>query len=223
MIRRLRKLSWDGHRLLVRWEQARAGEWDEYELHCGQVPLPDLLTALQALTASVSKICELEPKYCGEGFALRGVSISYTEADVMGATITALKYLKTARAPLVLNTPHLMAEPMSETDEAPLLPAETVEAIAALELEAWRYVAGERAQGDLFAGEQGKVAAAGGGRAVPAAVVEAAARLAPEPGSGISEVTLSMGDKSVTLHQGDGERIRQGLGVVRGGKRGKGR
>jgi hypothetical protein len=49
-------------------------------------------------------------------------------------------------------------------------------------------------------------------------VVEAVAALAPEPGSGIDSVTISSGGQSATLHQGDGERIRRGMGVVRGGQ-----
>jgi hypothetical protein len=51
-----------------------------------------------------------------------------------------------------------------------------------------------------------------------AADVDAVANLAPEPGSGIDSVTLSCGDQEVTLRQGDGERIRQSMGVVRGGQ-----
>jgi len=50
-------------------------------------------------------------------------------------------------------------------------------------------------------------------------LVGALAALAPKPGSGIDSVTISAGGEEVTLQQGDGERIRHGMGVVRGEKK----
>lgn len=40
----------------------------------------------------------------------------------------------------------------------------------------------------------------------------AAAKLAPEPGSGVEKVTLSTGEHSVTLTQEDGKRLRKAAG-----------
>jgi hypothetical protein len=81
---------------------------------------------------------------------VRGVTITWTN-DIMGACITALKALKGANAPLVLNTPHLPSEPYSEGGSPDfLLPEETAENIGALLNEAEAYIRGERAQGSLL-------------------------------------------------------------------------
>ena len=75
---------------------------------------------------------------------------TYTK-DVLGAVITATKALTSAPGPLVLNTPHLPADPYSESGGGvPLLAPETVRRIETLMEQARRYIAGERAQGSLF-------------------------------------------------------------------------
>lgn len=208
--RRVTKVSYNGKRVKVLWQVPRVGseEPDEFALVCNDHPAPTLLLALEALRQHVAAICQLPPKYC-EMMEIRGASYTFAGKDeVLGAVITALKKLPTARGPLVLNTPYLASAPMSETDEAPLLSPADRKALEELADAGLRYVDGERDQGDLFA----KVAADPG-------VVNAIANLAPKPGSGIDSVTLSSGDHEVTLHQGDGERIRRNLGVLRGGKR----
>lgn len=187
MARRLRKLSYDGEKVLVRFEQTRLnGEPDEFETKCSDKPAPELIAALAALRSHVGHILELPPAYT-EGLVVRGVSLGYGgETEVMGATITALRTLQTARAPLVLNTPFLPSAPYSETgDPGPLLPETCTDALRKVEAEAFRYVDGHRAQGDLFAAP---------------AVVEAVRDLCPEPGSGIESVTISAaGHEPVTL------------------------
>src|SRR5689334_4983658 len=102
MLRRLVKLSYDGKKLLARWSVTRPGGEDEHELLCHDAPKPELLDALKALRPSVATICELDSDYCAD-LEVRGASFSYGgERHVMGATITALKKLDTANAPLVL-------------------------------------------------------------------------------------------------------------------------
>ncbi len=64
----------------------------------------------------------------------------------MGATITVLKALSAANAPLVLNTPFLP----ESSDGGICLPAETRDRIETLCEEAQKYVDGERKQGNLF-------------------------------------------------------------------------
>jgi hypothetical protein len=211
--RRVTKVSFDGKRVKVLYEIPRVGseDPDECALVCNDRPAPEFLVALEALRPHVAAICQLPPPYC-EPMAIRGASYGYGGKDaVMGATITSLKKLTTANSPLVLNTPYLASEPMSETDEAPTLSASAVRALDELARQGLRYVNGEREQGDLFPKTQEMPATAAGRR-----VVQAIANLAPKPGSGIDSVTLSSGDKEVTLKQGDGERIRRGLSVSRG-------
>jgi hypothetical protein len=207
--RRVTKVSYDGKRVKVQYQIPRAEkeEPDEFALVCNDRPAPTLLLALEGLRPHVAAICQLPAKYC-EMMEVRGASFSFAGPDeIMGAVITALKSLPTARGPLVLNTPYLSSAPMSETDEAPLLSPAAREALEEVAREGLRYVDGEREQGDLFRPLTEEP--------VPAAVVEALANMAPKPGSGIDSVTLSSGDTEVTLRQGDGERIRRSLEVVR--------
>lgn len=189
-MRRVTKVKYDGRRVRVEYEIPREDEPDEFVLVCNARPAREFLEALAALRDHVAEICELEVEYMATA-EVRGVSYSYAGPDqAMGATITALKTLETARSPLVLNTPHLASAPMSETDEAPLLSPGAIEALEDLATEALRYVDGHREQADLFA-----------------PVAQAVASLAPTPGSGIEAVTLSAGGRSVTLTAEDGERL----------------
>lgn len=157
MSRRLKKVSYDGKRVLVRWEVPKLKGTDEHELHCCDEPANGLRLALELLRPHVLLICELPEAYGEVGLEVRGASFSYGgEDEVMGATITALKHVGTANAPLVLNTPHLASAPYSEEGDAsgPLLSRNAIEALDHLSREAFRYVEGYRAQGDLFAGQE---------------------------------------------------------------------
>lgn len=149
--RDIRKVSWDGERVLVKWEVMQPKGVDEFQLSCVDAPATDLLDALAALRPRVAEICQLPEEYCAS-MEIRGVSFSYGgEGRVMGATITALKPLATANAPLVVNTPHLASESYSEdgpTDK--LLSTAAIVALEAVMVEALRYIDGHRAQRDLF-------------------------------------------------------------------------
>lgn len=161
MDRDIRKVSWDGKRVLVRYEISRPGGVDELELSCVEAPGHDLLAALRALRDHVAQICELSKPYCAD-LEIRGASFSYGGDDrVMGATITALKKLRQANAPLVINTPHLASRPYSDNEDGndKLLPDETTTALECLMDAALRYVDGQRAQHDLFL--TGEIAGAG--------------------------------------------------------------
>lgn len=166
MSRRLRKLGYDGEKVRIRWDQPRGHERDEHELISKDKPAAELLDALRALRPHVAEICQLETAYC-ETLEIRSVSCSYGgDEEQLGVTITALKRLETARAPLVLNTPHLPTEPYSKTDTtAPVLSVAAIAAVEACERAAWRYLEGHREQRDLFersAEAQAEEANAGG-------------------------------------------------------------
>jgi len=152
MQRDVTKVSWDGERVLVRFECIQLKGVDEFEFKCCDEPAPELLSALNALRPHVADICDLPDGYCAD-LEIRGASFSYGgEGRVMGATITALKKLATANAPLVLNTPHLASAPYNEdTDDGLLLPGEAVDALRALQEQSLKYVDGQRMQTDLFA------------------------------------------------------------------------
>lgn len=154
MTRDVTKISWDGERVKIRFEVPREDGVDEFEMSCIDVPAPSLTKGLQALKPHVRDILELPPAYC-EWLDIRGVSFSYGgEGRVMGATITALKKLKAANAPLVLNTPHLASAPYGDDENGTekLLSSATVETLRELQAEVLAYVDGQRAQHDMFAG-----------------------------------------------------------------------
>lgn len=156
MNRRLKKLSWDGETVKVVYEVARlSDEWDSVTIEAHQTPLPALTAALAALKTHVATICELPDLYV-RGLEVRGVSLSYSDValgdgeveETRGAVITALRQVR-ARAPLVLNTPHLRE---LESADGPTLPEDCVEDLDALEQQAFAYVDGQRwaEQTELF-------------------------------------------------------------------------
>lgn len=148
---RITKVKSDGSKVRLEYERTHEGrDPDEFTLQCCDVPLPAFTEALQALAADVVAICEL-PADALTTITVRGVTVTWTH-DVMGACVTALKALKTANAPLVLNTPHLPSESYSgaEGDPNPVMPAGMVSRLSTLLNEAVRYLNGDRAQGDLL-------------------------------------------------------------------------
>lgn len=151
---RVSKVKYDGSRVRIEYQKERADgqSADDYTLSCADQPSPAFLAALNALADDVVSICEFHADSV-RNLKVRGVSFTYTN-DVFGAVITALKTLKTANAPLVINTPHLTDEPYGEGDgSTPLLDTSTADRLHTLALEAENYINGERAQGALFSGE----------------------------------------------------------------------
>ena len=150
MNRRLKKLSYDGDLVKVVYEVQRLDDWDTVTIDAHQMPLPALTSTLAALRPHVAAICELPDLYI-RALQVRGVSLSYSACageETRGAVITALRTVR-ARAPLVLNTPHLREQ---ETADGPTLPSACAELLDELERQAFAYVDGQRwvAQTELF-------------------------------------------------------------------------
>lgn len=155
MERRLQKLKMgkDG-KVNIAFQQRADPErpWDDLVMTCNDAPRPEMATALQDLVPDLLDICELPEDY-RSGLTIGSVSLSYGgDAETMGAVITGLKALRTTRAPLVLNSPHLPSESYSGDDAEPVLSSETVAKLATVEGEAFLYVDGDRAQRSLFGG-----------------------------------------------------------------------
>ena len=128
------------------------GNSESYVLSSEDMPLPSFGQALQAVGEFVPLICEISTE---SPVQVLGVSFGYGgDAEVMGATITAMLELESSNSPLILNTPYKASEVYNEGgNEDVLLPLDCVRALEALCKEADKYLKGERAQGDLFAGE----------------------------------------------------------------------
>lgn len=146
--KRFTKIKFDGAKVTLAYEITRKnGDPDEFSVFCADLPAPEFDLALQALAADVAAICEL-PEADAAKIKVRGVTLTYAH-DVLGACITAMKSLKTAQSPLVLNTPHLPSESYSDSD-CPILSTACVMRLKDLAYEAERYLNGDRAQGSLL-------------------------------------------------------------------------
>ena len=148
-------------------------EPDLYTVDVREEPHDDFKRALDVLDQDVVAICEQPANALVD---VRSVTLTWKD-EIMGAVITGLRTLNSARSPLVLNTPHKTVEPYNpeEEDDVGLLPESTVERLEDLIHEAKAFLAGKRA---------------------PKAQTEAF-------GSGIESVTISSGGQSATIRRGD--------------------
>lgn len=142
------KLKYDGTKVRIEFQRLRQDlKYDEAMIGSTDQPLPSFRAALVDLIQDVCALIECPTSY-GDKMVIRGVT--FTDSDgTRGACITALKSVKTAKSPLVLNTPHLTFGPMNDGDQGPFLPGETIERLETLEAEAIRYINGEREQSAL--------------------------------------------------------------------------
>lgn len=126
---------------------------DEYTVRCTEKPRPEFIKSMAALAEYVVLICELPSEYV-KRIDVKSVSLNYGGPDeTKGATITASMMLKNSNAPLNINTPNKAFEMYNsdaDPDEKVLMPVECIDAIEELESEARKYIAGHRAQGNLF-------------------------------------------------------------------------
>lgn len=143
----IRKVKHDGDTVTIHYTDVRGDYADEIVLESNEQPLQSFRDALQALALEVAEWCELPDEAC-EDLEIRGVSYTWKH-EVMGATVTALRGLRRCASPLVLNCPHKTVEPYSGDDVSCCLSGSQVDALRALEREAERYIAGERAQMEL--------------------------------------------------------------------------
>lgn len=129
---------------------------DEFDFKSKDKALPELYNALQTMAYHACRICEFPQSY-DKNVTVLGVSFSYVELedrdDVMGAVITFSKVLDNSNSPLIINTPFKSSEHYntdengeSPLDDAILLTPACVDALKDLELEAFRYIDGERGE-----------------------------------------------------------------------------
>lgn len=142
------KLKYDGTKVRIEFQRLREDlKYDEAMIGSTDQPLPSFRATLVDLIQDVCAIVECPESY-GNTIVVRGVT--FTDSDgTRGACITALKSVKSAKSPLVLNTPHLTFGPMNDGDQGPFLSGETITRLETLEAEAARYINGEREQASL--------------------------------------------------------------------------
>lgn len=146
---RLRKIKHKAGKTEIHWTTTVEDTGDETksELTSFDDPEPEFVTAMEALAADVLEICELPDDYT-IGMDVTGLSLSYTDDDRMGATITALKGLEEANSPLVINTPHLPE--IDFDDPNPQMTPGMERRVDDLIERAKRFIGGKRAQKDMF-------------------------------------------------------------------------
>ena len=141
---RFKKIKWDQKAVTLIWTTESGTETHEHDLTSMQEPHTDLNDALQALNTDVLNVCEIDAA-C-EDLRVQSVTLSYSEkTGLRGAVVTALKPVRIANAPVVLNTPHLTE---AGDDPKGVMPPSMWRRILALELEAQAYLNGKRAPKD---------------------------------------------------------------------------
>lgn len=169
------KIKFDGVLTELTWTSKLDGAGEVvHTLKSTDTPRPEFIGALKAMVGPVLEVLELENAGWEDSLSVSGLSINEEEDGRRGLVCTCRRPLDVANAPLIINTPHLRE---FRDDEAlkGFMPDELYSAMEAVEKEAALYLKGKRAQSDLFDG------------------------LIPDADSGIESVTISSGDKSVTL------------------------
>lgn len=158
---RMKKIKYAGDPLKVTIKYQRLnkiGEWDDHEMETKTEPHPDFIRSLNAMGNHLQDMCEQytatgDPAPCDA----RSVTVTWSgDPEIMGCVISGGRSLDWSYQPLNINTPHKTAESHSEhEDEMQLLTTECVEDLEKLMQEAWSFIQGKRAQGDLFKSNEG--------------------------------------------------------------------
>lgn len=149
------KVKWDQKKNKIQIDYEKelessedSNERDFYSLKVSDEPLDSFFEALNELDEHVCLICEF-PLKDQDKLEIKGVSFSWANG-IMGAVITALKMVHTARSPLVVNTPHLATAPQSDQDDnCPILDRDTVFALRRVIDEAKLFISGARKKTQL--------------------------------------------------------------------------
>lgn len=159
----IKKVSYKNEIMEVHYEvDKKSGKPDEYTVRSGDKPLPAFRNLLMKLRDSVVSLLEL-PQNDDEvkRITVNQVSFDYSgENNIMGAVISAKRALNHSSGVMVLNTPHKFAKTTSKSgkgNSAMVFDKPVISLLDELIEEVEKYVNGERAQGDLFKDQPGKV------------------------------------------------------------------
>jgi hypothetical protein len=142
------KVKYDGKKVRIEYQKKRPdNRYDENAIASFDHPTLAFRDALDALDLDVCAIAQFHESYA-DILTVRGCSFTYTDG-IMGACITALAGVKTAKAPLCINTPFLTEGPMNDGDTGPFLDPSTLERIQDVQRQAMAYINGDREQPQL--------------------------------------------------------------------------
>lgn len=132
----------------IKWSEDSDTSVRDTTFTCYDRPLEEFLDAFNSLLPAALNLIGA-PEAWGERGTVSGVSITHEE-DRIGAVITVLVDLgERTKGPLVINTPYLV----DDDENGPIMQPDMMNAVDAIQREAKRYVRGERAQADFFAGQ----------------------------------------------------------------------
>ncbi len=165
MKRRITKIKVKKGVYFFGWEiyQDATQNWDAHTLTCKDHPRDEFFLAIKNMVRHVMDICEFPKAEDGKKFIVSGITESYTE-DNRFLTITAQKELSFSRAPLIINTPARAEGMGADGDPVFCLSEDLLVDLGTLEAEAWKYIAGERAQQQLDFAEKAEHEDAAGGK-----------------------------------------------------------
>lgn len=130
----------DGN-VTIEWETEQGGVTLEHKMVCGEAARPEFYSALDALAETAVRLCCMGWPNCGpSGVHVMGVGFKYGD-EWQGVTITAFWEVAGKRK-VILNTPFV-------TDQDHGLTSDEWDRLYRVELEAARYLDGERAQQTL--------------------------------------------------------------------------
>lgn len=148
----IRKVKSANGVIIIRAEE-QSGEEDirRIELESRAEPRPEFHEAMGGLISPAMTMIEAPGAWLTAA-TISGVSITHEDEGGIGAVVTILVPLECAPSPLVINTPYLTSVDNGSGAPRLLLPPALQQAVERVIDEAERYLGGDRAQGDLFAG-----------------------------------------------------------------------
>mgnify|MGYP000308780894 CR=1 FL=1 len=135
-------------RVQIKWTEDSDTSNRDTTFTCYDRPLQEFLDAFNSLVPAALNLIGA-PEVWAERGTVSGVSITHEEERI-GAVVTVLIDLgEKTKGPLVINTPYLV----DDDENGPCMEPDMLTAVDAIQREAKRYVRGERAQADFFAGQ----------------------------------------------------------------------
>ncbi|WP_425153971.1 hypothetical protein [Candidatus Palauibacter sp.] len=145
-MKRFTKVKWDRKEVVLRWTTEEDGDVISHTLKSKQPPHPDFGIALGRFDTTVAQLIEVELDWA-DALRVIGLSIDYDDEGRAGLIVTCLRELQATDAPLVLNMPRVL-EPEGALGSG--LPADLFDLLDRAVVQASAYLAGKRAQSDLF-------------------------------------------------------------------------
>lgn len=152
------KIVANGKHVAISWitrkqTASKAEELQTHNVECPERPRPKFDKALQAFVPFLLEIIGAPGEWI-ENTEVTGISLNKEEDRRRGIVITAKRKCPYGNAPIAINTPHLREslDDAKETGPNFLLPG-MAGAIDRMCSEAEAYLAGDRAQGELFGDE----------------------------------------------------------------------